>query len=73
MLEEEATLRIKDLLTQAVRKRLMSDREIGCLLSGGLDSSLIAALVAQDLNSKVKTFSIGFPVMFLRFRIDVTE
>jgi asparagine synthase (glutamine-hydrolysing) len=61
MLEEEATLRIKDLLTQAVRKRLMSDREIGCLLSGGLDSSLIAALVAQDLNSKVKTFSIGFP------------
>ena len=61
ILEEEALVRIKDLLTQAVRKRLMSDREIGCLLSGGLDSSLIAALVAKDLNTKVKTFSIGFP------------
>ena len=59
--EEEATTQIRDLLTKAVQKRLMSDREIGCLLSGGLDSSLIAALVAKDLNTKVKTFSIGFP------------
>lgn len=44
----------------AVKKRLMSDREICCLLSGGLDSSLVAGLVAQHFPPyTVKTFSIG--------------
>ena len=53
---------INNLLTQAVVKRLMSDRKIGCLLSGGLDSSLIAALVAKyGDNSNLDTFSIGMP------------
>ena len=51
---------IKKLLTQAVDKRLMSDRPIGCLLSGGLDSSLIAALVAKHYPANtLETFSIG--------------
>ena len=56
-------LKIKNLLTNAVDKRIMSDRPIGCLLSGGLDSSLIAALLAKKLKSqgkKLHTFSIGF-------------
>lgn len=39
---------IRTLLTSAVRKRLMADRRIGCFLSGGLDSSLIAALLVQE-------------------------
>lgn len=39
---------IKTLLTMAVTKRLMTDRKIGCLLSGGLDSSLIAALLVRE-------------------------
>lgn len=38
---------IRALLTGSVRKRLMADRRIGCLLSGGLDSSLIAALLVK--------------------------
>lgn len=39
---------IRTLLTWAVRKRLMADRRIGCLLSGGLDSSIVAALLVQE-------------------------
>ncbi|CAK9825316.1 Asparagine synthetase [glutamine-hydrolyzing] [Anthophora retusa] len=55
---------IRKLLSAAVKKRLMTDREIGCLLSGGLDSSLIAALLVQHANEanlpyKIKSFAIG--------------
>lgn len=55
-------------LSKAVKKRVIgtTDRPIACLLSGGLDSSLIAALVNQELinsnnSQKLKTFSIGLP------------
>lgn len=51
---------IKALLTQAVQKRVMSDRPICALLSGGLDSSLVAALAAKHLPYPLRTFSIGF-------------
>ena len=44
---EEICLNIREKMTNAVNKRLMSERPIGCLLSGGLDSSLISALVAR--------------------------
>ena len=55
---------IRLLLKEAVKKRLMSERRIGCLLSGGLDSSLVTALLVQSLTEvgcdyKVQTFSIG--------------
>jgi len=58
----EATIliNIKEKLTHAVKKRLLSDRPIGCLLSGGLDSSIITSIVCKFIEpSKVKTFSIG--------------
>ena len=50
---------INELLKNAVYKRLMSDRPIGCLLSGGLDSSLIAGIAAQKIGNLLHTFSIG--------------
>tara|TARA_Y100000741_G_scaffold364608_1_gene356236 strand:- start:181 stop:1782 length:1602 start_codon:yes stop_codon:yes gene_type:complete len=58
--EEQIKENIRSLLVNSVDKRLMSDRPIGCLLSGGLDSSLISALVARNYEPyKLNTFSIG--------------
>jgi len=51
---------IRTILEKAVQSRLMSDRPIGCLLSGGLDSSIITALLVNLLGpDKVRTYSVG--------------
>lgn len=55
---------IRDLFTESCRKRLMADRRIGCLLSGGLDSSLVAALLVKlareaGLSYRIQSFAIG--------------
>jgi asparagine synthase (glutamine-hydrolysing) len=49
-----------ELLRAAVRDRLMSDVPLGAMLSGGLDSSLIVALMAEEMNQPVDTFTVGF-------------
>lgn len=54
---QEAVL---DSLRTAVRRRLVADVPVGCLLSGGLDSSLIVGLLAEEGQSGLETFSIGF-------------
>ena len=60
MSEEECLDELERQLEEAVRIRLISDVPLGALLSGGVDSSIIVALMARVSSSAVKTFSIGF-------------
>jgi asparagine synthase (glutamine-hydrolysing) len=51
---------VRDALRVAVRRRMVADVPVGILLSGGIDSSLIVALLAQEGQRGLATFSIGF-------------
>jgi asparagine synthase (glutamine-hydrolysing) len=59
---DEHTLRrqLLEKLEDAVRVRLVSDVPFGAFLSGGTDSSVVAALMARNMGQALKTFSIGF-------------
>jgi asparagine synthase (glutamine-hydrolysing) len=53
--------RVRDEVTAAVRRRLVADVPLGALLSGGIDSSIVVAAMAQAQPDPVRTFTVGFP------------
>jgi len=58
---EELTDELETLLTQSVRGQLIADVPVGILLSGGLDSSLVAAAAARASDRAIRTFTVAFP------------
>jgi asparagine synthase (glutamine-hydrolysing) len=56
----EYIARFRDLFTESVQMRMMSDVPVGVFLSGGLDSSSIAAVMAGLSKERIKTFSVGY-------------
>ena len=58
---EAHSVELRSRLSDAVRSHLMSDVPVGLFLSGGIDSTALAALMAPMVKEPIKTFSVGFP------------
>ena len=82
--EQEYLAELETKLALSVKRRMISDVPIGAFLSGGVDSSLVVALMANYSSSRIKTFSIGFKekggnefrysrLVAKKFRTDHTE
>ena len=57
---EEAKEKVKNLLTDSIKRQMISDVEIATLLSGGLDSSIITGIVAKEKKDRLTTYSIDY-------------
>ena len=71
--ENEAILKVEELLFESVKYRKVSDVEVGLFLSGGLDSSLIGKIMSKDTNSDVKSFNIDYQEHFQGYEGEVDE
>lgn len=60
--KEHYLSRLREMLPRVVERHLASDVPVGAYLSGGVDSSLLVALMAQAKGSAIKTYSVGFDV-----------
>ena len=58
--DEDWLGRVRETVAGAVRERLVSDVPLGALLSGGIDSAIVVALMAQASSEPVRTFTVGF-------------
>ena len=55
-----ATMKINQYLTDSIKRQMISDVDIACLLSGGLDSSIITGIVSKNKKTKLHTYSIDY-------------
>lgn len=60
MTERDWAGTVRSALELAIQRRMVSDVQVGVLLSGGLDSSLVVALLSRSISGRLRTFSIGF-------------
>jgi len=58
---EESKSSLLEILTDSTNKRLVADVPLGAFLSGGIDSTIVTALMSKSASEKVRTFSISFP------------
>ncbi len=72
---EEVCRNIHEKLVAGVKKRLVSDANVGFLLSGGLDSSLVCAIAARESKKPIRTFAIGMEgdAIDLKYAKEVAE